>query len=152
VVAALAAILGAAVGGYVTYEGDRALQKERSLTAARGAARVLQSEFLSAEVRFQVELAQKRLLAPDRLTSISVSSEDQQLIATNVSGNAWAEVAAAKGVMQQEQEAGADTRDESMLRARAGLVVPLAGPHLEIEQSTLRALEQGAMALDPLTR
>ena len=150
-VTALAAIAGAAVGGFVTYQGDRSLQAERSQVAARGAARVLQSEFLSAAVRLEVELEQKRLIVPDGSTAVKVSTEDQELIAANLGSSAWATVAAAEGGLEQEILADSG-RDMAVLRARAGLSVPLVGPHLHIEKNTLNALLQAARALQPLVR
>jgi hypothetical protein len=44
VIAALAAIAGAAVGGFATYFGNHELQTAEARAAARGAARVLQAD------------------------------------------------------------------------------------------------------------
>jgi peroxiredoxin family protein len=48
VIAATAAVAGAAVGGFATYFGNHELQTSEANAAARGAGRVLQADFTKA--------------------------------------------------------------------------------------------------------
>ncbi len=94
-ITAAAAILGAAVGGVASYLGNNALQKSQDTTAARGAGRVLQADFLNAVTRIQYELANKRFVVPEPQSSALVTEADEKLIASNVSARTWDHIAAA---------------------------------------------------------
>ena len=152
VITALAAIFGAAVGGAATYLGNRSLQQSQNHDAARGAARVLQAEFVNATTSIEVELKEQRLIvfAPS-LSTINISEEDEKLIASNVSASAWDHIAAAEAVLEEEAAARASNSNVEMLKARAGLHVPLQGPSRQFAQSAFRTLAGADEALKELS-
>ncbi|MEA2493947.1 MAG: hypothetical protein QOJ29_1858 [Thermoleophilaceae bacterium] len=91
-IAALAAILGAGAGGFAAYLGNRSLEDSKSEAVARGAARVLQAQFRSVDVRLTAMLDRGRLYPVDEAFNIGRSDDDQQAIAGTslaTSGNVW---------------------------------------------------------------
>lgn len=149
-ITAAAAVLGAAVGGVASYLGNDQLQKAQDWTAAQGAGRVLQSDFVDAVTRIQSEFGLKRYLAPERQSTALVSEEDEKLIASNVSAQTWDHIAAAKTVILDEREVVTSTSNE-VVRARKHQPVPLQGARLSFEESALQTLEGAIFALKELT-
>jgi hypothetical protein len=149
-ITATAAIFGAAVGGFATYVGNNKLQKSQDRTAARGAGRVLQADFVDAATRIQVELARKRFITPEARSVASVSEEDEKLIASNVSASTWDHIASAKSVVQTEL-AVLNSSAREVLEARDHLPVALTGARLRFEESSLQTLSGAIFALKELT-
>jgi hypothetical protein len=149
-ITAAAALLGAAVGGFATYLGNDKLQKSQNHAAARGAGRVLQADFASAATRIEVELERKRFIAPEAESVVRLSTEDEKLIASNVSPEVWNQLASAKAVLQDEL-ATLNSSDREVLEARAHQPVVLQGPRLRFEESALRALDKAVLGLKTLT-
>jgi hypothetical protein len=150
-ITAAAAVLGAAVGGFASYLGNRELQKSQDITAARGAGRVLQADFTRAASRIEVELSDHQFIAPDLQPLITIDAEDEKQIASNVSARTWDHVAAAKLVIQDEQESGANVGSPEVLAALHHQPVALQGARLHFEEGTLRALDGAVVALKELT-
>lgn len=151
VIAATAAVAGAAVGGFATYFGNHELQTSEAHTAARGAGRVLQADFARAATRIEVELEKHLYIAPDLQPAITISAEDEKEIASNVNARTWNHISAAKLVLQDEQESVANTGSVEVLLARAHRSVALQGPRMRFERSTLSALDGAVAALKELT-
>ena len=149
-ITAAAAILGAAVGGFATYLGNDKLQKSQSHSAARGAGRVLQADFASAATRIEAELERKRFIAPEAESVLRLSTEDEKLIASNVSPEVWNQIASAKAVLQDEL-ATLNSSNLEVLEARDHLAVVLQGPRLRFEEGALRALDKAVLGLKTLT-
>jgi len=138
------------VGVTLGYFGNKQLQDSQAHASARGAARVLQADFADAAVRIEAELKEKRLIAPEAESVGGVSEESEKLIASNVSGQTWDHIAAAKAVILDEIQA-ADSSSPEMIAARKHLSVPLQGPRLLFEESALRTLGNAVIALKTLT-
>jgi hypothetical protein len=151
VIAATAAVAGAAVGGFATYFGNHELQTSEAHAAARGAGRVLQADFASAATRIDAELASHRFYAPDLHPPITIDAGDEKQIASNVSAGTWDHIAAAKFVLQDEQETVANMRSPEVLAALHHQPVALQGARQRFEESTLRALDAAVIALKELT-
>jgi hypothetical protein len=151
VIAAAAAIAGAGVGGFATYLGNHELQTSEDHAAAKGSARVLQGDLASTATRIEVELTKHRYLAIGAQSSIAISTEDEKEIAANVSAQTWDRVAAAKLMIQDEQESSNELGDIEVLEARKHLPVILKGARLHFEESSLHAIQQAVAALKELT-
>src|SRR5437764_11846197 len=103
-VTAAAAVGGTVAGGVATYLGSRSLQHEQSRSAALGAARVLRAELESSMARLQAELGQHHMKAPDALSTITASADDERLMASHMAGTDWADVKLALEVLAQERQ------------------------------------------------
>ncbi len=144
-ITALVGLVGVTLG----YYGNKQLQSSQTHISARGAARVLQADFAAAAVRIEVELKEKRLIAPEPSSVGEVSEENEKLIASNVGSRAWEEIAPAKLVTLDEiQEAEAPSVE--MIEARKHEFVPLRGARLRSEEVNLRMLDSAAVALKTL--
>lgn len=151
-IAFLAAVAGAAVGGLATYLANRALQDEQSHATAKGIARVLESQFVDAEPRLRLALEQRRVIVPEEVSPIRLDQSDEELLASNLSSEAWARVAETISGLSLEREAmEPSSGNEAALKARAGLHVTLEGPLLKLERSLLGELEECVTALQPLS-
>jgi hypothetical protein len=150
VIAASAAILGAAAGGVATYLGNHALQSSQVRSVAEGAGRVLQGDFRRAATRIEAELFQHRYYLPGRESTITIDAQDEEKVAANVSAGTWDHIVAAQLTIQDEQET-ANSNQEEVLKARAHQVVVLRGNRLTFERASLHNLERAADALTELT-
>jgi hypothetical protein len=146
-IAAGAAIFGALAGGWATYLGNRALEREQSRAAARGTARVLQAELTSVDVRLSAMLEARQMFRPDPGPSVSLTLDDRKLIAANLSAADWSAVATALAVIHRE--AGVDLDEKQ--RAIAGLQVRLDTADMGYYEDTARIVRQGIQALEHLT-
>jgi hypothetical protein len=151
VIAAVAAVAGAAVGGIATYLGEYELQESRAQTAAKGAARVLQGDLAGAAARIEVELTQHRYLAPTSEPVITIDAKDEKEIAANVSAGTWNRIASAKLVIQDEQESASNLSNIEVLQARKHERVALQGARLRSEESSYKAIDGAAVALKEIT-
>jgi hypothetical protein len=151
IIAALAAIAGAAVGGFATYFGNHELQESAAHAAAKGAARVLQGDLASIATRIDIELSQHRYLAIGAQSAITISAEDEKEIAANVSARTWDHIASAKLVVQDEQESSNELGNIEVLEARKHLPVTLKGARLHFEENSFQALREAVSALKELT-
>jgi hypothetical protein len=149
-ITAIAAVLGAAVGGFATYLGNNQLQNSQNRTAARGAGRVLQADFVNAATRVEFELEYKRYVAPESESVVRISEDDEKLIASNVGASTWNHVAAAKAVLQEELSS-LNSSNKEVLEARAHRIVVLQGTHLQFEESVLQTLDRAILGLKKLT-
>src|ERR1700727_972375 len=141
VIAAVAAVAGAAVGGFATYFGNHEIQSSEAHAAAKGAARVLQGDFASVATRIEVELSRHRFIVPLDQSVITISSEDEKQIAANVGPTTWDHIAAAKLIIQDEQESAADVGNVEVLAARDHQPVVLRGAPLHFEEGSLRGVQ-----------
>jgi hypothetical protein len=152
VIAAGAAILGAVVGAGATYFGNRLLQESESEATARGIARVLEAQLQAAEGRFELALEENLVILPDTATTVSLTVEDEQVLASNLDSESWRKVALALLNLQLErQDTAPDPLNRPALEAHAGLHVPLTPQMRELDQSTLRSLRDGIEALEELS-
>jgi hypothetical protein len=150
-IAAAAAVAGAAVGGFATYFGSYELQKSEMHSAAQGAARVLQGDFAGAAARIEVELTQHRYLAPPAGPVITIDTEDEKQIAANVSANTWDRIVSARLVIRDEQESASNVNNPEVIEARYHLPVILKGARLRFEERSYRAIDEAAVALREIT-
>lgn len=97
----VAGSVGAAVGGCGAYLGSKALDDRSSHAAARGVARVLQSQLASAGIRFKWAIKNRRYVDPaDPALRIQLGIGDQKLIASSTSAEEWASVASSLASLQ----------------------------------------------------
>jgi type VI protein secretion system component VasF len=148
IIAFFAAIGGAAVGGVATYFGNQALQRERSKATARGIARVLQSDFTNAEPRLEVALQEKRIVLPDATSTVELDSEAEQPLASNLSAEAWEQIAATLLDLRLEIQQAANPTNEAAIRTKLGLRVPLTGAPLALSKNLLVNLRGSVRQLD----
>lgn len=150
-IAAVAAVAGAAVGGIATYLGDYELQESQSHSAAKGAARVLQGDFVGAASRMEIEVAKHRYFAPPTEPVITIDVEDEKEIAANVSAPTWGKIAVAKLVVQDEQESASNLSNIEVLEAHNHEAVVLQGPRLHFSESGLKSLDDAIVAMKEIT-
>jgi hypothetical protein len=151
-IAFVAAIAGAAVGGFATYLANRTLQSEQSRASAKGIARVLESQLADSEPRLQLALNERRVIVPEAISPVRLDLQDEELLASNLDSEAWTKVAETISGLSLEREAmDPSSGDEAALKARAGLHVTLDGPLLSLERSLLVELEESVTALQSLS-
>jgi hypothetical protein len=150
VIAAVSAVVGAAVGGVISYLGNRTLQSNQSAATARGIARVLQAEFGDDEQRLSLSLQQHQIILPNSTSTIELSVDNEELLASNLSPKSWQEVSTALATISLEGDLFDSSSNTDILKAHAGIGVPLRGPLLALEKSLLRELETSVNALRPL--
>lgn len=152
VIAASAAIAGAGVGGLVSYWGNRTLQHDQSTATARGIARVLEAEFVDDEQRLALSLQQGTIIVPNPASTISLSVDNEELLASNLSAKAWTEVSTTLATINLEGGLFESSTNVDILKARTGAIAPLGGGLLGIERSLLRELESSVSALRGLAQ
>lgn len=146
-VAILAAIAGALVGGFATYLGTRSVEEARTDAAARGVARVLQTQLSHVDIGLRVMLENDQLARREEAYTIDLPIEEEQLLAANVSADAWVSVVNGLGTL--ELFLGLDSLP--FKRAELGTPVPL-GPDLEFAvRNTHRAVMGAEDALTSLS-
>lgn len=151
VIAAVAAIVGAGIGALATYYGNRNLQEEQAKATARGVARVLSSQFQVAEERVALALEEDKLIPPGAVTEVSLSPEDEQLLASNLSLDSWIGVAVTISNLEMERRLfDPSGGNAEILKARAGLRVPFQEPLRKFEGSLLDSLNASINSLHPL--
>ncbi len=141
------AIAGGVAGGLITYFGDRSLEHERTIATARGTARVLESQLASASVRLEVMIEERRLHPPDAYPPITLSLDDQKVIATRLTAEEWTAVAVALVLLRRESQD--DSYD--MRRAISGTRVDLSAEALGYYRDIAGAVREALYALAPLT-
>ena len=149
VIAAVSAVVGAAVGGVASYLGNRALQNSQSEATAKGIARVLEAEFVDDEQRLTLSLQQRRILMPNSTSTIALSVDNEELLASNLSARSWEDVSTAMATISLEGTLFANSNPD-ILKARAGLQAPLTDGVLDLERSLQRELVAAVAALRPL--
>ena len=150
VIAAVSAVVGAAVGGVASYLGNRALQNSQSEATAKGIARVLEAEFVDDEQRLTLSLQQRRILMPNSTSTIALSVDNEELLASNLSARSWADISTAMATISLEGSLFTNTSNPDILKARAGLQAPLTNGVLDLERSLLGELVAAVGALRPL--
>lgn len=139
----VAGTVGAAVGGYASYRGSKALDEQSSHAAARGVARVLQSQMHSAGIRFRWAVENRRYVDPaDPSLRIHLGIEDQKLIATSTSAASWSAVAACLGSLQTASDAQLSPLSLHGQASDAAIALYVG---------TLRAIDDADKALSHLT-
>jgi hypothetical protein len=93
----VAALLGAVVGGGVSYVGNRYLQESESDAARTGAARVYQAQFGREHRRLSLELKLGRVVAPAPGSALGVGLAEQELIASDLSHGQWLRLSVIQG-------------------------------------------------------
>jgi hypothetical protein len=141
----MAGIGGAAVGGWVSYHGNRSLEAGASRSAARGIARVYQGEFLDFDSRLSVMLSSNRYIAPTNYP-FDLSLDDKKTLAANMDAQDWYVVEDTEAALRLF-----DNPDDIVVKkAAAGLSPPLDRPHRRYVQANHEAAKRAIAALAPL--
>lgn len=152
VIAAVAAIAGAAVGAFATYYGNRSLQRDQLRATARGIARVLSSQFMNAEPRLEVALRENRVILPEPAEVVVLNTGDEELLASSLGSAAWGEVATTlSGLALERQVLNPNEGSLEVLEAKAGRRVALSEPLRHLDQSLLRELRLSVKDLESLS-
>lgn len=153
VVPAVAALLGAAVGGFFSYVGvmstedartDREVRQERIL--ARGAARLLINEYYSSGIYLQTILDSGVTLPVDEKFKITLSWEDQRRIASAMTAKGWNQVALTNGLVDQTIVILHEIERREGVKGAA----PLRAIDVRVLRETLSEIESARKALRPL--
>jgi hypothetical protein len=146
-IAALAALLGTAVGGVATYCGNRELEEDRARDAARAAARVYEAEFKVAEDRMVELIRTERYNPKEDAPSLRLSLEDKKLIAQHVVSRSQL-----LAVTTADARLAAFARVEKRFQGELAPGSPLPTALRRIVKETRRAAGAGAEALAPLVQ
>jgi hypothetical protein len=145
-IAVVASAVGAVAVGYASYLGNKSLESSKGESAARGAARVLQAQLETVDVRLHAMLAADRLYEIDEAYNVGLPQSDEQLVATHVSADDWTRVASAIAAVRLYTA----TDDEEQRKANASLAVRLSDQRRAYIRNTSEAVEQGAEGLRSL--
>lgn len=104
---ALAAILGAAVGGFFTYQGSLSAQRaeterqeDREDAQARGAARVLMAEYDDAEAWLAATANEGVTIPIGEDAMIRLPRDEAQLLASHLTPKQWQQVTRTNGLVR----------------------------------------------------
>jgi len=139
------------VGAAASYYGNRHLQEEQSRATARGIARVLTTQLLTTQARLELSMEENRLILPDPASTVSLSTDDEQLLAANLDADSWTSVTL--GLLEErfeQEESEPSTLNMPALEANAGRRVPLSRRRRERDQSIVKSLQGAIEALEPL--